>query len=267
MADFGESDPHCPRCHYNLRGLMNPRCPECGQTFPAVAWEMGILRDRLPACVDGGDPWQLHQLLLRSAGDLLHWTPRPRQLLTRLDADGPLGRAAIALVFGTLWLYIATTIPIAIATTLWEGVSPAAALRGAALHWSPRVLLVALSASILSFGWASDPTALRLPQPTPWHYLRLACFWLPACAAYAALPMALLLIVTPEFVLGVPYVFPMLTGLPAALAVLGHPPPGAGRRPPLRWVGCAIMWVVGPSWLANQLIPNGLEPPVWTYFL
>ena len=23
----------CPRCHYNLRGLAEPRCPECGRGF------------------------------------------------------------------------------------------------------------------------------------------------------------------------------------------------------------------------------------------
>ena len=26
-----ERDMACPLCHYNLRGLMSPRCPECGR--------------------------------------------------------------------------------------------------------------------------------------------------------------------------------------------------------------------------------------------
>lgn len=26
-------DVHCPLCEYNLRGLVEPRCPECGHTF------------------------------------------------------------------------------------------------------------------------------------------------------------------------------------------------------------------------------------------
>lgn len=28
-----EQDLHCPLCEYNLRGLTEPRCPECGATF------------------------------------------------------------------------------------------------------------------------------------------------------------------------------------------------------------------------------------------
>src|SRR5688572_12140662 len=28
-----EQDLPCPMCDYNLRGLIDPRCPECGYTF------------------------------------------------------------------------------------------------------------------------------------------------------------------------------------------------------------------------------------------
>src|SRR5687768_3906637 len=28
-----EQDVPCPMCDYNLRGLIEPRCPECGYTF------------------------------------------------------------------------------------------------------------------------------------------------------------------------------------------------------------------------------------------
>src|SRR5687767_5317051 len=34
--DSGLVDLHCPLCEYNLRGLSEPRCPECGYQFQ---WE------------------------------------------------------------------------------------------------------------------------------------------------------------------------------------------------------------------------------------
>ena len=33
VATALEEDIHCPLCNYNLRGLNNPRCPECGFAF------------------------------------------------------------------------------------------------------------------------------------------------------------------------------------------------------------------------------------------
>jgi hypothetical protein len=32
-APIFQIDIECPRCHYNLRGLIKPRCPECGAAF------------------------------------------------------------------------------------------------------------------------------------------------------------------------------------------------------------------------------------------
>ena len=32
-TDLDPEDLRCPRCEYNVRGLEQPRCPECGQTF------------------------------------------------------------------------------------------------------------------------------------------------------------------------------------------------------------------------------------------
>ena len=33
VNDLVERDVNCPMCEYNLRGLIEPRCPECGFTF------------------------------------------------------------------------------------------------------------------------------------------------------------------------------------------------------------------------------------------
>ncbi len=66
-------DPHCLGCDYNLRGLADPVCPECGRTFdpdnPAtfrrgekrpIAWEgfvtlpLGVTAIILPALYSPG---------------------------------------------------------------------------------------------------------------------------------------------------------------------------------------------------------------------
>lgn len=44
-------DVPCPRCEYNLRGLTQPRCPECGQMFDpleVLAWNKERARQPLP---------------------------------------------------------------------------------------------------------------------------------------------------------------------------------------------------------------------------
>jgi len=33
ISDSGRADIPCPKCGYNLRGLMEARCPECGTRF------------------------------------------------------------------------------------------------------------------------------------------------------------------------------------------------------------------------------------------
>lgn len=30
---------HCPVCDYDLRGTVEPRCPECGETFAGKEWK------------------------------------------------------------------------------------------------------------------------------------------------------------------------------------------------------------------------------------
>ena len=38
-----DADLRCPLCDYDLRGLVDPRCPECG--YGAESWE--LLRERI----------------------------------------------------------------------------------------------------------------------------------------------------------------------------------------------------------------------------
>lgn len=39
------ADPCCWKCGYSLRGLLNPRCPECGTVFPAFVLNGAAVRN------------------------------------------------------------------------------------------------------------------------------------------------------------------------------------------------------------------------------
>lgn len=269
MAESDEAEVFCPRCGYNQRGLPQPRCPECGLAFDADAWRAGVLRDNVPSPLDRCDPWQPHQVLLLTLGDLLRGLRSPRRLLMTLDVNGSLKRAPLMLIVGSGWLYLLITLLIAGAMLVHVGVSPAAALRSAALFWAPRALIVALAAAALTFGWVSMPSVIRIAQPEARHYVRLLCWWLPTAAAYVAFPLGALLLIVPEFAFGLPYVFPMLTGFPAVVALRGRNRRASKTRADWRVitaVWCAVGWLTGTTWLASRLLPDTLEPPAWIFF-
>jgi hypothetical protein len=129
----------CPRCRYDLRGQTVPRCPECGLTFDDEQWSTGLLREDRPTLLDRADPWQPHQLLLRSLADMLRivlWPPR----LSKLDIHGPLWSAAVMLVLGLAWSTAIAAVGFAIAFYLRVDTSPAAAWRFG-IWAGPRVVL------------------------------------------------------------------------------------------------------------------------------
>lgn len=269
MAETDESEVLCPRCGYNQRGLPQPRCPECGLAFDAEMWSSGVLRDNVPSPLDHCDPWQPHQVLLLSLIELFRGARGPRRLLITLDVHGPLNRAVLMAVVGTGWLYVLTTLLVAGATFLHVSISPAAALRSAALFWAPRVMIVALAAGALTFGWVSMPSVIRVARPDARHYVRLLCWWTPVAAAYAVLPLCGLLLAVPELVFGLAYVFPILVGFPAILALRGRNRRASKTRSDWRVVTAAwstVLWLAGSTWLANWLLPNTLEPLAWVFF-
>ena len=51
-------DMPCPRCEYNLRGQIEPRCPECGQAFDPVALLELLKRPQGPSLL-----WALPRVL------------------------------------------------------------------------------------------------------------------------------------------------------------------------------------------------------------
>ena len=49
-AYLRETDAACPNCHYNLRGLQNDRCPECGEP---LALRVNLVEPKLTEFVLG----------------------------------------------------------------------------------------------------------------------------------------------------------------------------------------------------------------------
>lgn len=237
-------------------------------TFDDAAWQSGVLRDSIPAALDRCDFWQPHQVLLESLTALLGGIRRPRDVLVKLDARGPLHSAAAALVGGTLWLYLLFTAMVSTTILIHTGVSPAAAMRSAALCWAPAVLVVSLVPAALTFGIVGVPNTIRVVGPTWREYFRLAGFWTPVAAAYAVVPLGAALLACPDFVLGLRPLCPLLTGIPALLGLRGcdrapGAAPGSWRRIIAIW--SFIAWVGGSAWFADRLIPTSIEPPAWTY--
>jgi hypothetical protein len=273
MDETQGNDVFCPRCGYNLRGLTMPRCPECGLTFSGEQWGSGVLREHIPTWLDRCDPWQPHQVLIRSLYELLRGAVRPGRLITKLNLDGPLVPAGLMLVVGGLWLYGALVVLVAAAISLHSGASPAASVRCAAFYWSPRVLVVAVATSVMTLGGAIQPRVVALPHPTFRQGLRLMAYWIPCVGLHVALSVVLLLVV-PELVLNVPGIIPVLTGLPAlgaiARVIWQQRSLGRAARSTLgqRMVLLAGLggWVVLAWWLARLVLPTALEPPLGVYF-
>ena len=268
-----ERDVLCPRCRYNLRGLPTPRCPECGLTFTPEEWQTGVLREHIPTWLDRCDPWQPHQVLLRSLYELVHGALRPGWLLAKLDLDGPLLPAALMFIFGVFWLYVLMTALVAVAIYVHTGASPFAALLSAALSWSPAVLVVALMPAAGTYALVSLPQVLHVGRLSARQHLRLAAHWLPAAGAYVAVPLAALL-ATPDLVLGQSASWPGLMLTPLGIVLCVVVARRYRRAPRLRGgtrrlaLGIALLLAGGmlAGWLASCLLPTSLDPPLWVYF-
>ena len=181
-------------------------------------WASGVLREHIPTWLDKCDPWQPHQVLIRSLYELVHGALRPRWVLTKLDLNGPLRPAVLMLIFGTVWLYVIITGFVAVATFIHTGASPYAALKSGALYWAPRVLVLMLPVAILNCGMLASRRPLHIVELT-WHqYFRCASYWVPASGLYIVFPL-IALVVSPEFAMHLPLLWvliPALLGLISA---------------------------------------------------
>jgi hypothetical protein len=263
-----EAGRHCPRCRYDLRGTEEPRCPECGLGFDDKQWASGVLRESLRPRIDTCDVWQPHAILGWGLAWLAASVRRPGMVLKSVDVNGSAARGVLATVVGGLWLYVLATVLLAAAMVVHEGVSPAAGIRAAGLHWAPRLMGVALVAALSVFGFVGLPSVLRVVRPTWRQYVRVAGYWLPLAMAAGILPTGVLLLIGPDLAIGAPYLA-LATACPGLAAwrgrdTTGRAEAGATRRLVAGW--SAVGWLGGATWLAVQALPGTLEPPAWTYF-
>lgn len=274
MQAPGERDLRCPRCRYDLRGQTVPRCPECGLTFDDEQWRSGVLREHVPTALDRCDPWQPHQVLLRSLYELVRGAIRPGRLLSSLDLRGPLSSAILMFVFGSLWVYLLASILVAIAICVHGGASPAISLETALLYWSPRLLMLVYAIALLLCPYATLPFVTHAPRATFRQYLRLELCWIPTVGVYALLPLVLL-VATPTVALQMPRVWTLLIALPAATLVFRSwrnvgEQAGTRRVDLIVQIAAALagfaVIATGSRWLATQILPLTLEPPLWVYF-
>ncbi|MFH1746194.1 MAG: hypothetical protein ABIG44_04035 [Planctomycetota bacterium] len=268
MQSATERDVSCPRCGYNLRGLTTPRCPECAFEFTFEELRGGLLRENIPTWLDRCDPWQPHQVAIRSLYELLRGALRPRRLLTKLDVNGPMAPAWLMLICGTLWLWLLTAAIVAVGIVLHTGASPAVAMKSGILVWGPRIVLPSLAFACGLTILATTPVSLGASRPTIHQRFRLGAFLWPTLTAYGCIPAAAVLSSVPELVLEVG--LPQLTPIFLVALVLRLGKRRTAQAPPRSyWLALTLLILVcllAGKALAAWLRPDSLEPPWWVYF-
>jgi hypothetical protein len=258
----------CPRCGYDLRASQTPRCSECGLAFSDEMWASGVLRDNQPLWLDRVDPWQPLAVLGAAAYDVGRALLRPGWVLHKLDPAGPRHAGWLVVVGGLLWLWLLLIALLTLATLLHTPVSPAAALRAAALWWTPPLLLVGVVAGACVATIGLLPSSSRLTHLGPRGVVRLGGLWTLVSATAVTVPVAVGVLALPDMLLGHVALFALLAGVPAsaALPLHTHPALRANLRQRTAAVWATVGWLLGSTWLAQTLLPATLTPPFWTYF-
>ena len=265
MAADLSTERRCPRCTYDLRAQLEPRCPECGLTFPPAQWQAGILREQRPTRLDRADPWQPHQVLWAGLRDLLHALANPRWVLHQIDLEGPLRAAVLALLSGLLWLTAACTGLLAWATCRAAEVSPYAGLMAAVRFNVPKSLAPGVLTAAGLLALVARPRVIRVSRLRARHALRLAGWWIPATTALAVAPFVLGALLRPEMgsaAGGAGPVVAAVVSLRGGWILRGGEGPRTGVRLADVLGGLALLVAVV---LAQILLPPTLEPPLTLY--
>ncbi len=226
------------------------------------------MREHVPTWLDRCDPWQPHQVLIRSLYELLRGALHPGRLLRKLDLNGRVRRAVLMLACGMAWLGGLAAAGLAAATVVHTGASPAAALRYVVLSWVPAVVAVAFTSAVLVWAMIAVIGIPRVPRAGWRQHLRLLGYWVPASAAWALVPLILGLLAVPDVVFEVGGAWPLLSGVPAIGAFARRPVRGRSRARGrlLAGLGLVAAWALGCVALAKWWLPKSLEPPWWVYF-
>jgi len=113
MRTSAQRHPVCPTCRYDLTGLRDPRCPECGRQFSYEEWNDASLLVPMPAWERAGRV----NAILAFPATFVFATFRPREFARRLRRDEGLLRVVLfgVLLIPTAWL-LAVLLSIAAAT-------------------------------------------------------------------------------------------------------------------------------------------------------
>ncbi len=237
----------CTRCSYDLRGQVEPRCPECGLTFTPAQWQAEILRGQSPTRLDRVDPWQPHQVLWAGLCDLVHALVDPRWVIREIDLAGPRWAAVLALVTGLLWVKAACVVALAWATCRMSECSPYGGLTVALSHHLYVLWFEAFLGVTVTFSVVSEPWVLRVPKLLPQHFLRLAGWWVPAATALSVAPIVGVALVWPDMlgaVWGLGPVVAALVSLRAGRILRGGAGPRSGWLRQYAGPALLLLWIV-----------------------
>lgn len=95
----------CPLCEYNLRGLLSPRCPECGRDLEL---RIGLSEPRQGA-------WLTAQLALAATGGI-----GLLAIITVIASGWPQTGQPFQWLFDLCFSYYFASIPLALALLVWR---------------------------------------------------------------------------------------------------------------------------------------------------
>lgn len=264
-----ERDLACPHCRYNLRGLITPRCPECGLEFDQKDARDGFIRQHIATRLDRTDLWQPHRVLLETLRQLLGAIARPGRLVRTLDLNGSAAPAIVMLIVGIGWIYLLTGSVAAAAINLKIGASPFASAKCGFLVWAPALLLTYLPLSLAATLFTCQSWIIGVAGPTTRQGLRLTGYLLPVMIFWTSVPVLLGLLLAPEFFsdmggeLGVATVV-----IPLGQIVW---PAIRARRTSNSAIGASLrelllIAALGLTYhFASLSLPSSLEPPIWIF--
>lgn len=264
-----ERDLPCPRCRYNLRGLITPRCPECGLQFDHRDARAGFIREHVATRLDRIDLWQPHRVLFETLMQLLRTISRPGRLVRTLDLNGRPAPALVMLIVGIGWVFLLCGSAAAAATSLTSGASPFASAECGFLIWAPAVLLTFLPSSLIATLFICQPWIVGTAGLTTRQRIRLTGYLLPVMIFWANFPVLLSLLLAPEFVSDIGGALGVAT-ITVPLVQITWPAIRARRTSKSAtaeslWVLLLLAAFVLTFHFASLSLPSSLEPPIWIF--
>lgn len=251
----------CARCGYDLRGFVQPRCPECGLEFDPDEARRGYVREHVPTPLDRADLWQPHQALAASISTLARVIADPSGALARMDLRPTATRAAAGLLLGLGWVYVMASLLLAVACYRGGLASPHTAFIAAVTGFTPACLWPYGFTVLAALPLVTDGETLRVSCVTGRQRARVACHWSPAHLACCALPACAVLAILPAAG-SISAAAGVVFGLMPVVAVWR----AAARRTAPGMPGLLLAALAGAAvggLLALVATPKDLTPPLW----